>query len=86
MEARARGSMSSSIGNSAELEGNLTLSDRLKVFKGSSFDPDAYVTSKCQRMNEKVFLFSSPFTNQSIAVYVIMIPYTLCDLVALLSS
>jgi len=55
MEARERGSMSSSIGNSAELEGNLTLSDRLKVFKGSTFDPDAYVTSKCQRMNEKVF-------------------------------
>ncbi|VYS45621.1 unnamed protein product [Arabidopsis thaliana] len=53
MEARERGSMSSSIGNSAELEGNLTLSDRLKVFKGSTFDPDAYVTSKCQRMNEK---------------------------------
>ncbi|CAE5957092.1 unnamed protein product [Arabidopsis arenosa] len=45
--------MSSSIGNSAELEGNLTLSDRLKVFKGSTFDPEAYVTSKCQRMNEK---------------------------------
>ncbi|CAH8251807.1 unnamed protein product [Arabidopsis lyrata] len=53
MEARERGSMSSSIGNSAELEGNLTLSDRLKVFKGSTFDPEAYVTSKCQRMNEK---------------------------------
>lgn len=57
MEARERGSMSSSIGNSAELEGNLTLSDRLKVFKGSTFDPEAYVTSKCQRMNEKVLFF-----------------------------
>ncbi|EEF42227.1 protein with unknown function [Ricinus communis] len=32
---------------------NLTLSDRLKVFKGSSFDPEAYVISKCQTMNEK---------------------------------
>ncbi|ESQ35825.1 hypothetical protein EUTSA_v10009913mg [Eutrema salsugineum] len=53
MESRARGSMSSSIGNSAELEANLTLGDRLKVFKGSTFDPDAYVTSKCQHMNEK---------------------------------
>ncbi|KAF8108063.1 hypothetical protein N665_0115s0072 [Sinapis alba] len=53
MEARARGSMSSSIGDSAELEANLTLSDRLKVFKGSTFDPEAYVTSKCQHMNEK---------------------------------
>ncbi|KAL0797613.1 hypothetical protein Bca101_052787 [Brassica carinata] len=53
MEARARGSMSSSIGDSAELEANLTLSDRLKVFKGSTFDPEAYVTSKCPHMNEK---------------------------------
>ncbi|GAV65363.1 Vps51 domain-containing protein [Cephalotus follicularis] len=48
-----RSSFSSSIGDSAELEGNLTLSDRLKVFKASHFDPDAYVTSKCQTMNEK---------------------------------
>ncbi|KAH0916597.1 hypothetical protein HID58_031043 [Brassica napus] len=53
MEARTRGSMSSSIGGSEELEANLTLSDRLKVFKGSTFDPEAYVTSKCQHMNEK---------------------------------
>lgn len=59
MEARTRGSMSSSIGGSEELEANLTLSDRLKVFKGSTFDPEAYVTSKCQHMNEKVFLFLS---------------------------
>ncbi|XP_021685388.2 exocyst complex component EXO84A [Hevea brasiliensis] len=48
-----RMSRTSSIGDSAELEGNLTLSDRLKVFKSSSFDPDAYITSKCQTMNEK---------------------------------
>ncbi|CAN7035870.1 unnamed protein product [Brassica rapa subsp. trilocularis] len=53
MEARTRGSTSSSIGGSEELEANLTLSDRLKVFKGSTFDPEAYVTSKCQHMNEK---------------------------------
>ncbi|CAK7342179.1 unnamed protein product [Dovyalis caffra] len=46
-------STTSSIGDSAELEGNLTLSDRLKVFKSSQFDPNAYVTSKCQTMNEK---------------------------------
>ncbi|KAJ4711228.1 Exocyst complex component EXO84A [Melia azedarach] len=49
----ARSSVSSSIGDSAELEGNLTLSDRLKAFKSSQFDPDTYVTSKCQHMNEK---------------------------------
>ncbi|XP_010543961.1 PREDICTED: exocyst complex component EXO84A [Tarenaya hassleriana] len=53
MEGRTRGSMSSSIGDSADLEANLTLSDRLKVFKSSGFDPDSYVTSKCQHMNEK---------------------------------
>ncbi|KAL5722468.1 Exocyst complex component exo84b [Ranunculus cassubicifolius] len=29
------------------------LSDKLKVFKGSSFDPHGYVTSKCQSMSEK---------------------------------
>uniref|UniRef100_A0A6N2NJ42 Uncharacterized protein n=1 Tax=Salix viminalis TaxID=40686 RepID=A0A6N2NJ42_SALVM len=45
-------SRTSSIGDSAELEGNLTLSDHLKV-KNSHFDPNAFVTSKCQTMNEK---------------------------------
>lgn len=50
-----RGSVSSSIGNSAELDANLTLSDKLKVFKSSTFDPNAYVASKSRSMNEKVF-------------------------------
>ncbi|KAJ8760857.1 hypothetical protein K2173_021895 [Erythroxylum novogranatense] len=36
-----------------DLEENLSLSDRLKAFKSSSFDPDAYVASKCQTINEK---------------------------------
>lgn len=49
-----RGSLSSSIGNAAELEANLTLSDKLRVFKSSSFDPSAYVASKSRSMNEKV--------------------------------
>nr|POE88672.1 exocyst complex component exo84a [Quercus suber] len=49
----SRGSFSSSVEDSSESEANLTLSDRLKVFKTSNFDPDAYVTSKCQTMNEK---------------------------------
>jgi len=49
-----RGSLSSSIGNAAELEANLTLSDKLRVFKSSTFDPSAYVASKSRRMNEKV--------------------------------
>jgi hypothetical protein len=55
----SRGSFSSSVGDSSELEANITLSDRLKVFKTSNFVPDAYVTSKCQTMNEKVSLFLS---------------------------
>ncbi|PON67449.1 Exocyst component Exo84, C-terminal [Parasponia andersonii] len=50
----SRGSFSSStLGDSSELDANLTLSDRLKAFKTSQFDPDAYVTSKCHTMNEK---------------------------------
>ncbi|KAG6708409.1 hypothetical protein I3842_06G079800 [Carya illinoinensis] len=44
---------SSTVGDSVQLDANLTLGDRLKVFKTSGFDPDAYVTSKCQTMNEK---------------------------------
>ena len=57
----SRGSFSSSVEDSSESEVNLTLSDRLKVFKTSNFDPDAYVTSKCRTMNEKVF-FSLVFS------------------------
>lgn len=51
-----RGSLSSSIGDANELEAmaNLSLSDRLKVFKSSTFDPNAYVASKSRSMNEKV--------------------------------
>jgi len=51
-----RGSVSSSLGNSAELDANLTLSDKLKVFKSSTFDPNNYVASKSRSMNEKVTL------------------------------
>ncbi|RZC54957.1 hypothetical protein C5167_013799 [Papaver somniferum] len=29
------------------------LSDKLKIFKSSQFDPDAYLTSKCQTLSEK---------------------------------
>lgn len=50
------GSIALSIGDSTELEGNLTLKERLKAFKSSSFDPDAYLGSKCPHMSEKVFL------------------------------
>ena len=60
-----RGSISSSIGSAAELEANpnLTLSDKLRVFKSSTFDPNAYVASKSRSMNEKVSLKSLDVSN-----------------------
>ncbi|GMH01669.1 hypothetical protein Nepgr_003508 [Nepenthes gracilis] len=36
-----------------EPDNELSLSDRLKVFKSSQFDPDAYLNSKCQNISEK---------------------------------
>ncbi|XP_073054343.1 exocyst complex component EXO84A [Primulina eburnea] len=49
-----RGSFSSSKGSdSADFEVELTLSDKLKVFKSSQFDPDSYVTTRCRAMSEK---------------------------------
>lgn len=47
-------SFSSNKEDSVDFEAELPLSDRLKIFKSSRFEPDAYVTSKCQNMNEKV--------------------------------
>nr|CAB3456015.1 unnamed protein product [Digitaria exilis] len=35
-------------------DGGVQLADKLKIFKTDNFDPDAYVQSKCQTMNEKV--------------------------------
>lgn len=55
-----RGSFSSSKGDSADFEQELTLSDKIKVFKSSQFDPEAYLTNRCRAMSEKVnfcFLF-----------------------------
>jgi len=37
-------------------DGGVQLADKLKIFKTDNFDPDAYVQSKCQTMNEKVSL------------------------------
>ncbi|KAM3204800.1 exocyst complex component EXO84A isoform X1 [Capsicum annuum] len=49
-----RGSFSSSIGDSIDFdEKDLSLSDKLKVFKSSAFDPDSYVTNRCRHMSEK---------------------------------
>ncbi|CAK9172230.1 unnamed protein product [Ilex paraguariensis] len=50
----ARGSFSSSKGDSADFEPELTLSDKLKAFKSSQFEPEAYVTTKCGGMSEKL--------------------------------
>lgn len=52
-------SASSSIGDSAELDLGLggpeqTLSEKLKVFKSSNFDPEAFLSTKCGNMSEKV--------------------------------
>lgn len=48
-----------SIADSSELEiREVTLSDKLKVFKSSQFDPNGYLTSKCQTMTEKVNILS----------------------------
>lgn len=54
------GSFSSSIGDSIDFdEKDLSLSDKLKVFKASAYDPDSYVTNRCRQMSEKVsFHFS----------------------------
>ncbi|GJN09948.1 hypothetical protein PR202_ga28004 [Eleusine coracana subsp. coracana] len=34
-------------------DGGVQLADKLKIFKTDNFDPDSYVQSKCQTMNEK---------------------------------
>lgn len=36
-----------------EQDQELSLSDRLKLFKSSQFDPESYLTSKCRGMSEK---------------------------------
>ncbi|KAL7164015.1 hypothetical protein ACSBR2_040010 [Camellia fascicularis] len=46
-------SFSSSKGDSTDFEAELSLSDRLKAFKSSNFDPEGYVTNKCCAMSEK---------------------------------
>ncbi|THG22808.1 hypothetical protein TEA_025653 [Camellia sinensis var. sinensis] len=46
-------SFSSSKGDSTDFEAELPLSDRLKAFKSSNFDPEGYVTNKCRAMSEK---------------------------------
>ena len=54
---------SSSIRDSAEFDVDLSLSDRLKVFKTSHFDQKDYITSKCLNMTEKVSFFLFFFLN-----------------------
>lgn len=41
--------------DSTELGGSeLTLSEKLKVFKASGFEPEEFLTTKCRNMSEKV--------------------------------
>jgi hypothetical protein len=44
-------------------DGGVQLADKLKIFKTDNFDPDAYVQSKCQTMNEKVRQLSLPLSD-----------------------
>ncbi|KAI8528452.1 hypothetical protein RHMOL_Rhmol12G0149400 [Rhododendron molle] len=46
-------SFSSSKGDETEFEAELTLSEKIKAFKSSNFDPEGYVTNKCRQMSEK---------------------------------
>ncbi|KAL6513832.1 Exocyst complex component exo84a [Orobanche hederae] len=48
-----RESFSSSKGDSLDFESELTLSDKLKVFKSTNFDPQSYVSNHCGAMSEK---------------------------------
>ena len=43
-------------GDCGGCDGGVQLADKLKISKTDNFDPDAYVQSKCQTMNEKVSL------------------------------
>ncbi|OAY64432.1 exocyst complex component EXO84B-like [Ananas comosus] len=49
----APASSAAAVGGGAAVEGGANLTDKLKIFKTENFDPDAYVQSKCQSMNEK---------------------------------
>lgn len=51
--SRSRASGVVSAGDKTQ-ENAAQLSDKLKIFKADSFDPDSYVQSKCQSVNEKV--------------------------------
>ncbi|KAG9146332.1 hypothetical protein Leryth_008020 [Lithospermum erythrorhizon] len=44
---------SNSVGDSLDFEAELPLSDRLKIFKASQFDPENYVTMRCKGLSEK---------------------------------
>lgn len=65
-----RESFSSTKGDPADFEAELTLSDKLKTFKSSTFDPDSYICSKCRTMNEKVSVFSFPFSHPSSCTHI----------------
>lgn len=47
------GVISSGLQQPSAQESGVQLTDKLKIFKTENFDPEAYVQSKCQSMNEK---------------------------------
>ena len=65
--SRSRASVPSGLGTATGLnqvangdtgqESRVQSADKMKIFKSNNFDPDAYVQSKCQTMNEKVPAF-----------------------------
>ncbi|KAK1282536.1 hypothetical protein QJS10_CPB22g01196 [Acorus calamus] len=53
--SRSRAAVGAPIGSTVVANGEeaIQLGDKLKVFKTEGFDPDGYILSKCQTMNEK---------------------------------
>ncbi|KAL0357975.1 UNVERIFIED_CONTAM: Exocyst complex component EXO84A [Sesamum calycinum] len=43
----------SSLGGSLDFDRDVPLSDRLKVFKSTNYDPESYVTTHCSNLSEK---------------------------------
>lgn len=51
-------------------QSDLTLSDKLKVFKAPAFDPESYLTGRCRHMSEKVkFLFVSHLLDEEFHLF-----------------
>lgn len=56
MSSLPEGAFSSSTAGDLDFGLEVTLSDKLKVFKSSGFDPENYVSTKCRTTSEKVLI------------------------------